>query len=146
MFEKELMESTFLSLVGYGCDQRKPFECVGTFAEARAAVELSVLRYLIYRDRGRDRERAADARHIDTILDNLSTTNLKDTVYSSDVNTELKLPQVIDVPHVLRNIYCSVEKTASEDLNAALITLSEEYSLRGEQSLVEHIYRKWNLG
>ena len=42
LFSDESMSRTFLSLVG-GCgDGTKPFECVGTFSETQAAVEMSL--------------------------------------------------------------------------------------------------------
>eukprot|EP00392_Amoebophrya_sp_AT5.2_P016144 g16387.t1 len=41
LFQKTDMLPVFLQLVGAGEKKEKPFECVGTFAEAKAAAELA---------------------------------------------------------------------------------------------------------
>jgi hypothetical protein len=41
LFEKESLMETFLTLLGFSSCQQKPFECVGTWQESAAAVELS---------------------------------------------------------------------------------------------------------
>ena len=48
MLHKEELLETFLSLVGAG-GRRKPFECVGTAAEAGAAAHLAAVRHLRHR-------------------------------------------------------------------------------------------------
>lgn len=45
LFERTDMLPVFLSLLGEGDSGIKPFECVGTAAEVRAALELSWMRY-----------------------------------------------------------------------------------------------------
>lgn len=39
---------SFLSLLGGGNDGKKPYECIGTFSESSAAVELAVLQWKLF--------------------------------------------------------------------------------------------------
>lgn len=49
LFEKRALANTFLALIGRAdVKDAKPFECVGTFGEAKAAVELSCWQWVKY--------------------------------------------------------------------------------------------------
>jgi len=144
LFEKEFMEIRFLSLVGYGPSKVKPFECVGTFSEACAAVELTVLRYLIYRN---------NVREIRTVDSNQNTAfatssgNIGESAASNvdDRNTGSMLQCGYDIPLVLINVYEVVCcRLHNFDMSTSLTALYTDF-LNGEELLIEQIYKKWSL-